>query len=209
MALLRRVFASYERALHSQPIATKACNRHSSSAPVSQRIHFVRLLQGRRVCRFASQATTSACVSCVGDLTCQALSDPSADSIDVKRLAIFTGLGGVMVGPTLHAWYSFLHRRIPGDSAFVLAKRLALDQLAFAPLFIPSFMMVLLCAEGHARPIEHVQQAWWPAVLSNWQLWVPAQAINFRLVPPHFRMFAPSLRIEGAEGSEWDLPLPC
>lgn len=202
MASLRRAFASYERALHSHPLATKARFRHSSSAVPSQRIHFVRLLQGRRVCRFASQATTSACVSCVGDLTCQVLDDSGAESIDLKRLAIFTGLGGLMVGPTLHTWYSFLHRRIPGDSGFVLAKRLALDQLVFAPIFIPTFMLALLSAEGHAQPTEHVQRAWWPAVMSNWKLWVPAQAINFTLVPPHFRKLS---HREPEPGTSWQL----
>lgn len=107
-----------------------------------------------------------------------------------------------MVGPTLHTWYSFLHRRIPGDSGFVLAKRLALDQLVFAPIFIPTFMLALLSAEGHAQPTEHVQRAWWPAVMSNWKLWVPAQAINFTLVPPHFRKLS---HREPEPGTSWQL----
>lgn len=184
---LRGVFATYERALLTRPLMTKA--RSSLSPLLQQRIHFVRLLNGRRVCRFASQATTSACVGGVGDLACQLIDDPTAKKgIDPKRLVLFAGLGGVMVGPTLHAWYSLLHRSVPGNTALDLCKRLALDQLLFAPLFIPSFMSVLLTLEGHPQPIVHVQHAWWQTVLQNWKLWVPAQLINFGVIPLHFQV---------------------
>ena len=27
-----------------------------------------------------------------------------------------------------------------------------------------------------------------PTVIANWKLWVPAQFINFRLVPPHLQV---------------------
>ena len=33
-----------------------------------------------------------------------------------------------------------------------------------------------------------MQQQWWPSVVANWQLWVPAQVINFALVPVHFQV---------------------
>ncbi len=28
-----------------------------------------------------------------------------------------------------------------------------------------------------------------PTVIANWKLWVPAQFINFRLVPPHLQVY--------------------
>lgn len=93
-----------------------------------------------------------------------------------------------MVGPTLHRWYSWLHRNIPGAGWSAVGRRLLLDQVAFAPLFIPSFMSTLLLLEGHPKPAEHIQHTWWPAVVANWQLWVPAQLVNFGLVPLHFQV---------------------
>lgn len=182
MQATRRLFARYGRALHERPVTTKV-----SRVPEPVRIHYVRLLHGKRICRLASQAVTSAAISAVGDITSQLVFE-ERDALDWRRLSTFTVLGGVLVAPTLHAWYSFLHRRLPGDAMATVGRRLLLDQLAFAPTFIPSFMMTLLLLEGHAHPARKVRHEWWPAMLVNWQLWVPAQLINFRFVPVHFQV---------------------
>jgi hypothetical protein len=47
--------------------------------------------------------------------------------------------------------YSTLYRLIPGSSAASVAQRLLLDQLAFAPAFIPLFMVSLLTLEGESE----------------------------------------------------------
>ena len=88
----------------------------------------------------------------------------------------------------LHRWYSWLHRSVPGEGVGALGRRLALDQLVFAPAFIPSFMAVLLLLEGAPTPLADVRTKWWDAVVANWRLWVPAQVINFGLVPLHFQV---------------------
>ena len=49
-------------------------------------------------------------------------------------------------------------------------------------------MSALLSLEGHPRPLEHVRSAWWDTVVANWKLWVPAQLINFGLVPIHWQV---------------------
>lgn len=65
-----------------------------------------------------------------------------------------------------------------------VAKRLALDQLVFAPTFLSVFFSLLLTLEGEADKVpEKLAQDWWPAVKANWVVWVPAQLINFRFVP--------------------------
>ena len=101
MRRARGLFAAYEHALHSRPLTTKARpppGPHKSLAPV--RIHFVRLLHGRRVCRLAPQAVTSAAIGGVGDLTCQcAIEKRELEYIDWRRFWTFTGLGGVLVAP--------------------------------------------------------------------------------------------------------------
>ena len=49
------------------------------------RIHFVRLLHGRRVCRLAPQAVTSAVIGGAGDLTCQcAFENRDIEAIDLR-----------------------------------------------------------------------------------------------------------------------------
>jgi hypothetical protein len=67
---------------------------------------------------------------------------------------------------------------------------MALDQLAFAPLFVGSMMMLLSLADG--TPFDaarrSVAQGLPSAVKANWALWVPAQFVNFRYVPPNLQV---------------------
>ena len=195
-----RWFALYESQLHRRPLTTKvgyqrdplSC-RNSVRIPAKParavRIHFVRLLHGRRVCRVATQAVTAAVIGGVGDLTCQVLVETRED-IDMRRLCVFSALGGILIGPALHRWYTFLHRNVPGEGLAAVAPRLLLDQLCFAPLFIPTFMVALGLLEGHPlhKALHKAERQWWSAVVANWQLWVPCQLINFGLVPTHFQV---------------------
>ena len=148
---------------------------------------YSRLLESRPL---TTKVVTSAAVTGTGDLSCQLVLE-GAEELDVKRLSTFTTLGGLLVAPTLHNWYSWLHRAFPGGGATAVAKRLAFDQTLFAPFFIPVFMSSVLLIEGHPQPRAKVAQDWWPAVVTNWKLWVPAQVINFGLVPlPYQVLFA-------------------
>jgi protein Mpv17 len=181
MAGVRGLFVSYEKLLFKRPLVTKV------PPPPAARIHIVRLLHGRRVCRFAPQAVTSAIIGGIGDLTCQ-LAIENREKCDVKRLAIFTFMNAAFIAPVIHTWFARLHRLVPGEGAAVVAKRLLADQLAFAPLFVPSFLGCLLTLEGHPHPLRKVAHVYWPTMQANWLLWVPAQAVNFALVPLHFQV---------------------
>ena len=77
---------------------------------------------------------------------------------------------------------------MPGESAAAVGKRLLLDQLCFAPCFIPAFTTTMLFLEGAPSPLAAAREQWGSLVVANWKLWVPAQLINFGLVPPHFQV---------------------
>ncbi|KAL3929528.1 MAG: hypothetical protein SGPRY_001922 [Prymnesium sp.] len=132
------------------------------------------------------KALTSATVSGAGDLLCQ-LAIQRTERVDWRRLATFTTLGGALVAPALHSWYSGLHKLFPGCGASVVARRLFLDQALFAPLFIPIFMGSVLLVDGHPSPRAKVSEDWWPTVTNNWRLWVPAQLVNFGCVPLQYQ----------------------
>lgn len=63
--------------------------------------------------------------------------------------------------------------------------RLAADQLLFAPAFVSTFFAALLTLEGRPGDAVAKIKADLPSALkANWSLWVPANFVNFRFVPP-------------------------
>ncbi|XP_027107038.1 protein SYM1 isoform X1 [Coffea arabica] len=137
-----------------------------------------------------TKAVTSAFLTFIGDLTCQLVIE-QVPSLDWKRTFLFTLLGLVLVGPTLHFWYLYLSKlvTIPGSSGAFL--RLFLDQFLFSPIFIGFFLSTLVTLEGRpSQVIPKLEQEWFSAVVANWQLWIPFQFLNFRFVPQQFQVLA-------------------
>ncbi|KAF9618128.1 hypothetical protein IFM89_000244 [Coptis chinensis] len=117
-----------------------------------------------------TKALTSAILTCVGDLICQLVID-RVSTLDVKRTFLFTLLGFVIVGPTLHFWYLSLSKMVatPGASGAFL--RLLLDQFLFSPIFIGFFLCTLLTLEGRpSQIVPKLQQVYhycYPGVVGN------------------------------------------
>lgn len=137
-----------------------------------------------------TKAITSACLTLIGDVVCQFVID-KVQSLDYKRTFMFTFLGLVLVGPTLHFWYLYLSKLVtlPGAGGALL--RLLLDQFLFAPVFIGVFLSSLVALEGRpAEVIPKLKQEWFSSVQANWLLWIPVQFLNFRFVPQQFQVLA-------------------
>ncbi|XP_010904732.1 protein sym-1 [Elaeis guineensis] len=137
-----------------------------------------------------TKAITSAFLTLIGDLICQLLID-QVSKLDFRRTFVFTLLGLVLVGPTLHFWYLYLSRlvTVPGASGAFL--RLLLDQFVFSPIFIGLVLTLLVTLEGRPSHIKpKLQQEWFSSVVANWQLWIPFQFLNFRFVPQKFQVLA-------------------
>ncbi|KAM3690708.1 hypothetical protein ACB094_09G142200 [Castanea mollissima] len=136
------------------------------------------------------KALTSALLTLIGDLICQLVID-QVPSLDKKRTFLFTLLGLVLVGPTLHFWYLYLSKLVPLPGASGAFLRLLLDQFLFSPIFIGVFLATLVTLEGRpSQAIPKLQQEWFSAVLANWKLWIPFQFLNFRFVPQQFQVLA-------------------
>ncbi|KAF7819177.1 protein sym-1 [Senna tora] len=136
------------------------------------------------------KALTSALLTLIGDLICQILID-RVPSLDLKRTFLFTLLGFVLVGPTLHFWYLYLSKLVTQPGALGAVVRLVLDQFLFSPAFIGVFLATLVTLEGKpSLVVPKLQQEWFSAVLANWQLWIPFQFLNFRFVPQQFQVLA-------------------
>jgi hypothetical protein len=71
--------------------------------------------------------------------------------------------------------------------------RMGLDQFAWAPVFIASIISLLSLVDGGGLPGAKaaLKADWASSIRANWVLWVPAQFLNFRFVPPqHQLLFA-------------------
>ncbi|KAK6123653.1 hypothetical protein DH2020_042607 [Rehmannia glutinosa] len=137
-----------------------------------------------------TKAVTSAFLTLVGDVICQLVID-QVQSLDLKRTFIFTLLGLVLVGPTLHFWYLYLSKLVTAPGAAGAFLRLLLDQFLFSPIFIGTFLSTLVTLEGKpSHVIPKLQQEWFSSVLANWQLWIPFQFLNFLFVPQQFQVLA-------------------
>ena len=137
----------------------------------------------------STKAITSGVISGAGDWTCQTIYNEKGESINWDRFAKFSLLGAVLVGPTLHVWYGALGRMLPAPGTVGAVQRLVADQFIFAPTFIPVFISCLMTLDGQmAQIVDKLKADWFEAVKGNWALWIPAQFINFRLVPPRLQV---------------------
>ncbi|GAX85451.1 hypothetical protein CEUSTIGMA_g12867.t1 [Chlamydomonas eustigma] len=150
---------------------------------------------------FVTRAVTCGVLNGLGDIVSQVFIEGS--SFELSRTLTFTCLGLFFVGPVLFYWYGWLGGLIPGSGAMSVLGSLALDQLLFAPPFIAAFMSILTVTiegpthlkDGSLQTLKNsiaskIQKDWPPAVQVNWLLWVPAQFINFKFVPPNLRVLA-------------------
>ncbi|RYR04104.1 hypothetical protein Ahy_B06g083682 isoform A [Arachis hypogaea] len=160
----------------------------------------------------AVKAITSAILTLIGDLICQVnsyrnfilchggmiqvhcylmLVIDQVRYLDLKRTFIFTLLGFVLVGPTLHFWYLYLSKLVTLPGALGALLRLVIDQFLFSPIFIAVFLATLVTLEGGpSQAIPKLKQEWFSSVVANWQLWIPFQFLNFRFVPQQFQVLA-------------------
>lgn len=111
---------------------------------------------------------------------------------DFERLTRFMAYGFGMA-PLQFRWFKFLEKSFPitKASAFVPAmKRVAFDQLVFAPFGIACFFTVMTVAEGGGRrAVYHkLRDMYVPTLKANFMVWPAVQVINFRLMPVQFQL---------------------
>ncbi|KAI1269031.1 Mpv17/PMP22 family protein [Xylariaceae sp. FL1019] len=115
-----------------------------------------------------------------------------ATPFDFERLTRFMAYGFAMA-PVQFKWFGFLSRTFPvtKTSAFVPAlKRVAVDQIAFAPVGVALFFSVMTIAEGGGRRAVSLKlrDMYLPTLKANYMVWPAVQIINFRLMPMQFQL---------------------
>lgn len=111
---------------------------------------------------------------------------------DFERLTRFMSYGFLMA-PVQFVWYGRLTKWFPltAKSATVPAlKRVAMDQLCFAPVGLSIFFTFMTVAEGGGRRdiTRKFQDVYLPTLRANYILWPAVQIINFRIIPLQFQI---------------------
>ncbi|KAH7310640.1 hypothetical protein B0I35DRAFT_77217 [Stachybotrys elegans] len=111
---------------------------------------------------------------------------------DFERLTRFMGYGFCMA-PIQFKWFQLLQRLFPITKTSALGpamKRVAFDQLIFAPIGLGIFYTVMTIAEGGGkRAVSHkLRDMYVPTLKANYVVWPAVQIVNFRLMPVQFQL---------------------
>ncbi|KAM5454677.1 Protein required for ethanol metabolism [Microsporum audouinii] len=111
---------------------------------------------------------------------------------DFERLTRFMAYGFFMA-PVQHRWFKFLSHIFPVTQAHATVpalKRVAMDQLIFAPIGLACFFTFMTVAEGGGRRAlsRKFEDVYLPTLKANFVLWPAVQIMNFRLIPIQFQI---------------------
>ncbi|GAB1726118.1 hypothetical protein KC332_g14684 [Hortaea werneckii] len=113
---------------------------------------------------------------------------------DFERMVRFMAYPFIMA-PLQHRWFGFLNTRFPvgagsGGGTMNAFRRVAFDQLLFAPCGLAAFFAFMTIAEGggHREVKKKFQDVYIPALKANFIVWPAVQLINFRLMPIQFQI---------------------
>ncbi|KAF2862759.1 hypothetical protein K470DRAFT_255671 [Piedraia hortae CBS 480.64] len=111
---------------------------------------------------------------------------------DFERLVRFMAYGFIMA-PLQHRWFSFLEKTFPlsgGKATTNAMRRVAFDQLIFAPCGLAAFFAFMTVAEGGGKRavVRKFQDVYIPALKANYILWPMVQMLNFRVMPIQFQI---------------------
>lgn len=178
--MVRRLGLLYDRWLHQAPLLTKAL---TSAALFGLGDRIAQRVEAHAKSDEGSPADQHPATD--RDATDGAL--VSASTARTLRMMVW---GGCFLAPTLHKWFAFVDRVIPGVGATVVAKKIALDMFFFAPQISLAFFVTTKCMEGRpASEAVDVGLERLPATLqANYSVWPFANIVAFSVVPIHYRI---------------------
>ncbi|XP_051159266.1 protein Mpv17 [Leptopilina boulardi] len=137
------------------------------------------------------QAVQAGTLMALGDQIAQNLVEKRTfDSLDFKRTAGFAGIGFFLAGPATRTWYGILDKYIGSKGGIVTLKKVAFDQLLFAPVFLCALIVVIGILQGNE--IDNIKlklKNEYPDILvSNYKLWPAVQLLNFGIVPLQYQV---------------------
>ncbi|KAK2143766.1 hypothetical protein LSH36_814g00016 [Paralvinella palmiformis] len=138
-----------------------------------------------------AQALNTSVLFGSGDVIAQLfLERRSLRTYDARRTSRYTGVGLLVAGPAMYAWYTRLDRIVKGTKSLAVIKKVALDQVLFLPVYLASFisLMSILRGERASRLRGQLRRDFGSLLVTSYKIWPLVQTINFYLVPLHHRI---------------------
>ncbi|KAH8360863.1 hypothetical protein KR084_009536, partial [Drosophila pseudotakahashii] len=110
------------------------------------------------------------------------------EDIDYATIGRYAVMGTAVYAPTLYFWYKWLDRAFPGTTKVVIVKKLVLDQFVLTPYLLTVFYAGMSMMEGSEDTFLELREKFVPTFVRSCIFWLPAQALNFSLVAPRFRV---------------------
>ncbi|CAH1367455.1 hypothetical protein MTP99_008696 [Tenebrio molitor] len=107
------------------------------------------------------------------------------DTPTIGRYAIF---GTTVQGPLLTVWYRWLDKKFVGTSAKVVVRKMLLDQFFMTPQILVIFYVAMSIMEKKQDLFEECQHKFIPTFKTSCMFWLPAQCLNFSVIPSTFRV---------------------
>ncbi|KAJ2758891.1 hypothetical protein IWQ56_005882 [Coemansia nantahalensis] len=147
-------------------------------------------------------AATNGALAGLGDLLAQSIESRGRrqplrwDGRRTLRLVAW----GAACAPVFFRWYAVLGRAFPLPPASLqrrsatylkaVAKRVAADQIVYAPAGIAAFFVAMALMEGRSLDVAaaRLRERFAPTLAANYAVWPAVQAVNLGLVPPIYRV---------------------
>ncbi|XP_052903600.1 mpv17-like protein isoform X3 [Anopheles moucheti] len=84
--------------------------------------------------------------------------------------------------------YKWLDKTFPGTAKRIIVRKLLLDQFVLTPPLLVIFFTGMSLMEQQSSITEECRQKFVPTFARSCLFWIPAQTLNFVLVPPKFRV---------------------
>ena len=128
-------------------------------------------------------------MAAAGDLIAQTVISHK-EKVDIKECARYFLVGAVYIAPVCRTWYMALDKIVGTRVPYFGLKKMAIDQICFAPPFMASVVSLLRLSNG-----ENLDQVWnslkrdyLRLLIGNYKLWPMVQTINFYYVPINYQV---------------------
>jgi len=107
---------------------------------------------------------------------------------DLNVVGRYGVLGSTVFPSFLFYWYKWLDGRFVGTALKTVLSKTVIDQAVSAPIILVTFYTGMSLMEGKEDLFAECKEKFVPTFTKSCMFWMPAQAINFLLVPQTMRV---------------------